>query len=52
MRELYVQNGTIFQVSKAITFCRNSKDVASTEYIEAEKILLVACEYNMDQLII
>ncbi|CAG9764863.1 unnamed protein product [Ceutorhynchus assimilis] len=42
MRELYVQNGTILQVSKALEFCKNSKDMTSSEYIEAEKILLVA----------
>lgn len=50
MRDLYVQNGIIFQVSKALTFCRNSKDLNSTEYIEAEKILLVACEYLKESL--
>lgn len=42
MRELYVQNGTILQASKALAFCKNSKDIKSSEYIEAEKILLVA----------
>ncbi|XP_048518172.1 anillin-like isoform X3 [Dendroctonus ponderosae] len=50
MRDLYVQNGIIFQVSKALTFCRKSKDVTSTEYIEAEKILLVAsCQKEATQ---
>ncbi|XP_030759785.1 anillin-like isoform X3 [Sitophilus oryzae] len=42
MRELFVQNGIIFQASKALSFCKNSGDYGSPECIEAEKILLVA----------
>ncbi|XP_066147406.1 anillin-like isoform X2 [Euwallacea fornicatus] len=50
MQELYVQNGIIFQVSKALVYCRNTKDLASPEYIEAEKILLVAsCQKELIQ---
>lgn len=47
-RDLSIQNEIIFQVSKALVYCRSSKDfLYSTEHVEAEKILLVACKYNI-----
>ncbi|KAJ8941352.1 hypothetical protein NQ314_010415 [Rhamnusium bicolor] len=42
MRELSIQNEIMFQVSKALNFCRTTKEFESSkELIEAEKILLV-----------
>lgn len=46
MRELSVQNEILFQVSKALTYCRTMKGFeTSVEFIEAEKILLIACKF-------
>lgn len=45
MRELSVQNEILFQVSKALNYCRTMKGFeTSVEFIEAEKILLLACK--------
>nr|XP_023018130.1 anillin-like protein 1 isoform X1 [Leptinotarsa decemlineata]XP_023018131.1 anillin-like protein 1 isoform X1 [Leptinotarsa decemlineata]XP_023018132.1 anillin-like protein 1 isoform X1 [Leptinotarsa decemlineata]XP_023018133.1 anillin-like protein 1 isoform X1 [Leptinotarsa decemlineata] len=42
-KELSIQNSIIFQISKALNYCRSSKDFFSgKEHIEAEKILLLA----------
>ncbi|KAL1501928.1 hypothetical protein ABEB36_007157 [Hypothenemus hampei] len=41
-QELFVQNGIIFQASKALALCHSENDHSSPEYVEAEKILLVA----------
>ncbi|CAH1111301.1 unnamed protein product [Psylliodes chrysocephalus] len=42
-KELSRQNSIIFQISKALNFCKNSKDFfIGRERLEAEKILLVA----------
>lgn len=45
-KELTMQNEITFQVSKALVYCRSSKYfMYSAEHVEAEKILLVSCEY-------
>lgn len=42
-RDLAIQNEIMFQISKALIYCRSSKDfLYSAEHVEAEKILLVA----------
>ncbi|KAG5890196.1 hypothetical protein JTB14_010658 [Gonioctena quinquepunctata] len=42
-KELLIQNAIMFQISKALNYCRASKEfVSGIEHIEAEKILLVA----------
>ncbi|CAH1116717.1 unnamed protein product [Phaedon cochleariae] len=42
-KELSMQNAIMFQISKALNYCRSSKEFDSgKEHIEAEKILLVA----------
>lgn len=47
-RELAIQNEIMFQVSKALVYCRSSKQfMYSAEHVEAEKILLVACKYSI-----
>lgn len=41
--QLMIQNEIMFQISKAVVYCRASKEfMYSREHIEAEKILLVA----------
>ncbi|XP_076268404.1 anillin-like isoform X2 [Rhynchophorus ferrugineus] len=42
MQELFVQNGVIFQASKALSYCKDTGNFGSPAHIEAEKILLVA----------
>lgn len=44
-KDLAIQNEIMFQISKALVYCRSSKDfIYSVEHVEAEKILLVACK--------
>lgn len=46
-KQLAIQNEIMFQVSKALVYCRSSKEfLYSVEHIEAEKILLVACKFS------
>lgn len=47
-KELAMQNEITCQISKALMYCRSSKEFFySAEHVEAERILLVACKYNL-----
>lgn len=43
--ELGVQNGIILQAAKALSYCKSCNNLYSPQYVEAEKILLVACMF-------
>lgn len=43
--ELSVQNGIILQAAKALSYCKSCNNLYSPQYVEAEKILLVACRF-------